>query len=83
MNFVKHAPNWKVPAQRRAPAATLVGRRRPDALLDAPFETRFSLIDFVDGERMTGNAIGGSARAISRAKPEFMARVAADMIEIS
>ena len=64
------------------------GDARPDSdldvLLDVPEGVKFSLIDLVGVERMIGEAAGCPTGAILRdgAKPEFLARIASDLIEI-
>src|SRR5437764_1029722 len=64
------------------------GEERPDSdldvLLDVPFEKKFSLIDLVAVERMIGEATGLPAAAVMRrsANPDFLARIASDLVEI-
>jgi predicted nucleotidyltransferase len=64
------------------------GDNRPDSdldvLIDVPFDRKFSLIDLVAVERIIGETAGCSAGAVMRrsAKPEFLARIANDVIEI-
>jgi predicted nucleotidyltransferase len=64
------------------------GDNRPDSdldvLLDVDWDRKFSLVDLVGVERLIGNAISAPVSAIMRRsiKPDFMARIAADITNV-